>query len=266
MTLFQLAILALVQGITEFLPVSSSAHLILPSQVLGWPDQGIEIDIAVHVGTLLAVLIYFWRDVFGMIGGVGRALRGKRDPMARLALMVVLGTIPAVGAGYALKTYQVDMLFRSAEVIAWATIGFAILLYVCDKAGMTIRRIEHVGAVDAVVIGLAQCLAFIPGTSRSGITMTAARLLGFERADGAKFSMLLSIPLIAAAGLLAGKDLIEGGDSRLTLDALIAGGLAFLSAIVVIWGLMAWLRRASHTIFVVYRLLLGGALLVWIYL
>jgi len=264
-TLFQLTVLALVQGITEFLPISSSAHLILPSQVLGWPDQGIEVDIAVHVGTLLAVMIYFWRDVGGMTLGLGRALRGKRDPMARLAMMVMLGTVPALVAGYLFKFYQLDQLVRSAEVIAWATIGFALLLYVCDRIGMTIRRIEHVGAVDAIVIGLFQCLAFVPGTSRAGITMTAARLLGFERADGAKFSMLLSMPLIAAAGLLTARDLIERGDARLTADALIAGGLAFLSAMVVIWALMAWLRRAGHTVFVVYRLILGGALLWWIY-
>lgn len=266
MSLFQLAVLALVQGITEFLPISSSAHLILPSQVLGWPDQGIGIDVAVHVGTLFAVLIYFHRDVTGMVTGLGRMLRGRRDPMGALALLIAVGTVPAVAAGYAFKLYELDVLVRGAEVIAWATIGFAVLLYICDRIGLTVRRVEHAGFTDLLVIGLFQCLAFVPGTSRSGITMTAARLLGFERSDGARLSMLLGIPLILAAGLVTGKEMVESGNSQLTLDALIAGGLAFVSALVMVWALMAWLRRANHTIFVVYRLILGGALLAWIYL
>jgi len=149
--------------------------------------------------------------------------------------------------------------------VAWATLGFGVLLWVADRTGMTIRRIEHMGYGEALVIGLSQVLALIPGTSRSGITMTAARMLGYERAEAARFSMLLSIPTILAAGLLTGLDLYESGDVQLSLDALIAGGLAFATALIAIVAMMGWLKRASFLPFVLYRILLGGGLLIWIY-
>jgi undecaprenyl-diphosphatase len=181
-----------------------------------------------------------------------------------MALQVVLATLPVVGAGYVLKTYFGGVP-RSAEVVAWATLGFGIVLWIADQSGMTIRRIEHMRYGEALVIGVAQVLALIPGTSRSGITMTAARMLGYERAEAARFSMLLSIPTILAAGLLIALDLYEAGDVRLTRDALIAGGLAFLTALVAIVAMMGWLKRASFTPFVLYRIALGGGLLVWLY-
>jgi undecaprenyl-diphosphatase len=151
-------------------------------------------------------------------------------------------------------------------VIAWATLGFGILLWVIDRSGMTVRRIEHLGYGGALFIGFSQILALIPGTSRSGITMTAARLLGFERAEAARFSMLLAIPAIVAAGTLAGYDLYRTGDAQLTVDAFVAGGLALVTALVAIIAMMGWLRRASFLPFVLYRIALGGALLAWIYL
>lgn len=265
MTVEQLILLAVVQGITEFLPISSSGHLILVPRLTGVADQGPLLDVAVHVGTLGAVMLYLWRDIARMLLGLGRAVRGRRDPGARLAFQLVLATLPLVAAGYVASRYIGDQL-RSIEVIAWATLGFGVLLWIADRMGMTLRRIEHMSYGSALLIGLSQVLALIPGTSRSGITMTAARLLAFERADAARFSMLLAIPAITAAGTLAGIDLWRAGDARLTADALLAGGLSLAAALVAIIAMMGWLRRASFLPFVLYRIALGGGLLAWHYL
>jgi undecaprenyl-diphosphatase len=266
-------ILALVQGLTEFLPVSSSGHLVLTwaafdglgvEQPITLQSDRLVIDIAVHVGTLLAVCLYFWRDLLDMIGGVLRFLGGRRNPGARLAWHIVLATVPLVVVGFLAKDL-VTAILRDVEVIAWTTIGFGLLLWLADRMGMTVRRVEHMAGGEAFVIGLAQVLALVPGTSRSGITMTAARFLGYERAEAARFSLLMAIPAILAAGGLAGFELYESGDTKLGLDALIAGGFAFLAALLAIALLMGWVRRASFTPFVVYRLLLGILLLAGIY-
>jgi len=262
--ILHIAVLALVQGITEFLPISSQAHLRLVSFFTGWPDQGLMMDVAVHVGTLGAVMLYFWRDLAAMVAGLGRLTRGRRDKGARLAGFLVVGTLPAVAAGYLLNRYYPGGL-RGLELIAWATLGFGLLLYITDRIGMTVRRIEHLRFGDVLIIGLAQALALIPGTSRSGITMTAGRLLGMERRECARFSMLLSIPVIIGAGGLKGWDLYQSGDVQLTADAFLGAGLAFASALIVMAALMAWLRRASFTPFVVYRIVLGGFLLSVVY-
>ena len=264
MSVLQIVVLAIVQGITEFLPISSQAHLELVPVVSGWPDQGLLMDVAVHVGTLGAVIIYFWRDLFGIMSGLIRLLQGRNDPGAILAWYLIVGTLPVIGAGYVMNTYYPNA-FRSVEVIGWATLGFGILLYISDKVGMTVRRGEHLKFVDALFIGCAQALALIPGTSRSGITMTAARFLGMERSDAARFSMLLSIPAIMGAGTLKGYELHQSGDMVLTTQAGVAAGLAFLSALVVITLLMAWLKRATFTPFVLYRIVLGGVLLGMVY-
>lgn len=264
MYFLHIAVVALIQGITEFLPVSSSGHLVLVSPLTGWPDQGLVIDVAVHVGTLGAVVIYFWQDLWAMILGLLRVAKGRRDPGAVLAAQVVVATLPVIAAGYAFNHY-LPAGIRGLTVVAWTTLGFGIVLYIADKVGMTLRRIEHVGYSDALIIGIAQILALVPGTSRSGITMSAARILGFERADAARFSMLLSIPAILGAGVLKGLELVESGNADLTGTALVAAGLAFASALVSIAVLMAWLRRSSFTPFVIYRVLLGGVLLVLAY-
>ncbi len=266
MTGLQLAVLALVQGISEFLPISSSAHLILVPVFTGWPDQGLMIDIAVHVGTLGAVMVYFCRDVWRMIKGLGRLGNGAgdRDPGVQLTLHVVVATIPVVVAGAALAAVGLSIL-RSPVLIGWTMLGFGLLLYAADRVNMTIRKIEHMTLAHALFIGVAQALALIPGTSRAGITMTAARDLGYERTEAARFSMLLSIPAIAGAGVLTGVELFQTGDARLTFDAMIAAALAFGFAIAAIAVLMAWLRRSTFTPFAVYRLILGGGLLIWIY-
>ena len=271
MPLLHITILALVQGITEFLPISSSGHLVLVWEMfdrLGWqvPDQvpsdRLILDIAVHVGTLFAVCLYFWRDVVDMLVGVAKLAVGRWTPGARLALYVVVGTVPLVIAGFFLKD-MVSAVLRDVRIVAWATIGFGVLLFAGDRIGMTLRRIEHMTIGSVLVIGFAQVLALVPGTSRSGITMTAARFLGFERPEAARFSMLLAIPAILGAGTLAGLDVYQAGDLRLGIDAVVAAAISFVFALVAIALMIRWLRSASFTPFVVYRLLLGGALLIW---
>lgn len=264
MTLFHILILALVQGISEFLPISSSGHLVLVPAVTGWPDQGLDMDVAVHVGTLLAVVLYFHKDIFAMTGGLLRLARGRNDPMGRLALQIGVATIPIVLVGLLFKD-EIALHGRAIAVIGWTTLGFGVLLWVVDRLCMTVKRAEHMVWRDAIFMGIAQVLALIPGTSRSGITMTAARLMGYEREESARISMLLSIPTILGAGVLAGLDIAETGSWQLTLDALVGAGLAFLSALVAIAVLMAWLRRASYAIFAIYRVILGLGLLAWAY-
>jgi undecaprenyl-diphosphatase len=271
--LLLLAILALVQGITEFLPISSSGHLVLAWEAFDRAEaegvraaaaERLDLDVAVHVGTLLAVCLYFWRDLWGMLSGLLRLLAGRRDAGARLAGLVVLASLPIVPIGFFGKDLVLVFL-RDIAVIGWTTLIFGILLGLADRYGMLINRLEHMGWGQALIVGLAQVLALIPGTSRSGITMTAARMLGFERAEAARFSLLLAIPAILGAGLLAGKDLYDSGDLGLGRDALIAAGLAFVSAMAAIAAMMAWLRRASFTPFVVYRIVLGLLLLGLVY-
>ncbi|MDE0539012.1 MAG: undecaprenyl-diphosphate phosphatase [Rhodospirillales bacterium] len=267
MPLLNIIVLSAVQGITEFLPVSSSAHLVLVPIFTGWPDQGLIIDVAVHVGTLLAVVIYFRRDVWGMIAATGRQFRpGRRRRRGgdefRIAMLVVAATVPAVAAGWAINEFNQD-IFRGLEIIAWATVGFAILLYLADKLSLTIKRLDHLGFAGALFIGLFQALALIPGTSRTGITITAARILGMERIEAARFSMLLSIPIIIAAGSLKGWELYQVGDVQLTNTVFTAIAISFAFAIVTIAGFMAWLRHSGFTPFVIYRLILGVFLL-WV--
>ncbi|MEK9723495.1 MAG: undecaprenyl-diphosphate phosphatase [Rhodospirillaceae bacterium] len=255
-----LAVLAVVQGITEFLPISSSGHLVLVPLFLDVPDQGLVIDVAVHVGTLVAVMLYLWRDVWGMLNGMGRMMKGRRDPGARLAGLLIVGTLPVIAAGFALNHYFPEGI-RGLKVIGWTTFGFGLLLMVADQVGMTLRRIEHLRFGDAIAIGIVQALALVPGTSRSGICMTAARMMGMERRDAARFSMLLGIPANLGAGTLKGWELWQSGNAQLTADAVVAAGLSLVTALVAIVLMMAWLRRATFTIFVVYRLVLGAFLL-----
>ena len=205
MSILQLIVIAVVQGITEFLPISSSAHLVVVPRLAGWPDQGLALDVAVHVGTLGAVLVYFRRDVGAVLAGVFAVATGRPgNEGGRLAGLIALATVPVVALGGAMHLYGFDESLRRVDVIGGTLIGFGILLFVADRIGMTVRRLEHMGAGGAVFIGLAQLLALLPGTSRAGITITAARFLGFERRDAARFSLLLSIPTIAGAGLLKG--------------------------------------------------------------
>jgi len=199
-----------------------------------------------------------------MFVGLGRLVTGRGGTQARLLVNVVIATIPVMAVGFFAQDYITGYL-RSVEVIAWATIVFGILLWIADRVGMTVWRIDHLRYPSALAIGLAQVLALIPGTSRSGITMTAARFIGLERSDAARFSLLISIPTIMAAGGLTGLQVYQRGELFLSSDIFVAAGLAFLTALVAIAAMMAWLRHAGFGPFVVYRLLLGAALLYWVY-
>jgi undecaprenyl-diphosphatase len=265
--LLQIKVLALVQGITEFLPISSSAHLILVPVFTGWHDQGLLIDVAVHIGTLGAVMGYFSRDIAAMF----RGLTGEWDtgllaqPGRYLLALITLGTVPVVIAGAIIVLADVAVLLRNAALIGWTTLIFGILLYVADRWSPRTRRMDGLTFSGALFIGIAQALALIPGTSRSGITMTAARVLGFERTDAAHFSMLLAIPATAAAGTVGVVQIYRFGDLGLGVDALIGAIFAFFSSWLAIAFLMNWLRRSSFTPFVVYRCALGIVLLVYAY-
>jgi len=270
--LLHVLVLAIVQGITEFLPVSSSGHLVLAWEFFdraGWPvpeqtqSERLIMDIAVHIGTLAAVCLYFWRDLWQMALGVLKLAVGQMTPGARLALHVIVATLPLVAAGYFFKDTVTNVL-RDVTVVAWATIGFGVVLLVADRMGLTIRRVEHMTLPAALFVGLAQVLALIPGTSRSGITMTAARFLGYERPEAARFSLLLSIPAILGAGTLAGHDLYQAGNPHLGMEAIVAAAISFVVALIAIALMIRWLRHAGFMPFVIYRILLGAALLFWI--
>jgi undecaprenyl-diphosphatase len=260
--LLHLVVLAIVQGITEFLPISSSAHLILVPVFTGWADQGLALDVAMHIGTLLAVVLYFRQDVAMLAGGVVDVARRKSTPAARLSLQIMTATVPVVVAGFLLKD-RIESDWRSPVLIMVTTAVFGVLLWIADRrAGHAEGTVGGLTWRDVILIGVAQALALVPGVSRSGITMTVALLLGQRRPEAARFSLLLSIPTTAAAGVLGAVDLVGTPDVALQTDALIAGGLAFLSALAAIAGLMAWLRRASFTPFVIYRMVLAGVLAV----
>ena len=266
MSLEHLILLALVQGITEFLPISSSGHLNLVHLLTDLPDEGVLIDVGVHAGTLLAVVIYFWRDVWSLTVGFLNLLRGRPSPEGRLAIFLIVATVPTVLAGFWLLKSGYTESVRALEVITWANIAFAILLYLGDRMGGTMRRLESMTANGALAIGFMQVLSLIPGASRAGVTITMARALGFERTDAARFSMLLSIPTILGAATASIYEVWQTGNAVLQADMMLAVVLAFVSAIVTIALFMKMLTRATLTPFVIYRLVLGGVLLGFLYL
>lgn len=265
MSLEQIVLLALIQGITEFLPISSSGHLSLVDELTGWADQGILMDIAVHAGTLGAVLLYFRRDVWAMTLGGVQLLSGRMTDDGRLALYIVAATIPVVICGYALlKSGYADQL-RVIEVVAWANLVFAVILWLADRMGLTLRRLEHMNWSAALIIGFSQVLALIPGASRAGTTITAARLLGFEREDAARFSMLLSIPTILGATVASLLEVYARGDVSLGLDMGVAALLTLGTALLAIHVFLKMMTHMTLLPFVIYRLVLGAFLLGWIY-
>lgn len=264
MPLFHLLIVAALQGITEFLPVSSSGHLILLPNLTGMQDQGQTIDVAVHVGTLLAVVLYFWSEVRQALLGLPRLMTGRADtPGSKLALLLIIGTIPAIVFGLALKITGLDDQLRSVAVIGWTMLLFGLVLYWADQVGSSERGAADWTMRDAVKMGLAQALALIPGTSRSGITISAARLLGFERSDAARLSMLMSIPVIIASGVALGAEVIADANGALAADATIAAVFAFVAALLSIIVMMRLLKTISYTPYVIYRVILG-LILLWI--
>jgi undecaprenyl-diphosphatase len=264
MSLLYLLLIAAIQGLTEFIPVSSSAHLILLPALIGGPDQGLAIDVAVHVGTLLSVLIYFRSQVGLASLGTLRLLRGRVDtPGAHLALCLVIGTIPVVIAGLLLKLTGLDEALRSIAVVGWAMLIFGLVLYWADQTGATNQKSEDWTTKDALYMGLSQVIALIPGASRSGITITAARRLGYDREDAATLSMLMSIPTIIASGVLLGADVIKDADWEVARAGLMAASFSFIASLIALSLMMRLLRSVSFTPYVGYRIFLG-LLLLWI--
>ena len=265
MTLVQLVVLSLIQGLTEFLPISSSAHLILGGRAFGWPEQGLTFDVATHFGTLLAVLVYFRRDLWQMAVA---CLRPPADPghaqARRLAGLIAMASIPALLAGFLAHDLVAGHL-RNIEVIAWATIAFGLLLWWADAHGPRNLDLDGVRWKQALVVGLAQVLALIPGTSRSGITITAGRFVGLDAIDAARFSFLLAIPVIAGAGAF-GAWQVAGGTAGIDwAEFWLGAGLSALTGWICIAAFLALVRRIGLVPFVIYRLLLGIALLIIAY-
>jgi undecaprenyl-diphosphatase len=266
MPLFHLILVAAIQGLTEFLPVSSSGHLILLPNLTGLEDQGQAIDVAVHVGTLLAVMLYFWSDVKLAIGGLPRAMTGKIDTEgSKLAFLMVISSIPVVAFGLLLKLTGLDEALRSIAVIGWTMLIFGIVLYWADQAGATDRKAEDWTMRDAMVMGVWQAIALIPGTSRSGITITGARFLGYARPDAARLAMLMSIPVIIETGALLTGEAALKSDLGVLRDGAIAAGFAFVAALLALSLMMRLLRSVSFTPYVVYRVILGIFLLIVAY-
>jgi undecaprenyl-diphosphatase len=261
MPLIHIIVLALVQGLTEFLPISSSAHLILVPVLSDWPDQGLAFDVAIHVGTLSAVMWYFRSEIIQMLRDWLSSCRQRQQVgESRLAWAVIWGTVPVMIAGL-LFSDLVDTVLRSPLVIAWATIGFGLLLWLADIKGKRQRSEHQLNWRDVVVIGVAQALALIPGTSRSGITMTAGLFMGLTRQATARFSFLLSIPTILMAGGYKGMQLINGAKPVDWIAIGIGVTLSALTAYLCIHLFLRLLERIGMFPFVLYRLLLGGVLL-----
>lgn len=259
MDLLHIVVLALIQGLTEFLPVSSSAHLVLPAELFGWPDQGLAFDVAVHVGSLAAVMIYFRKDIWQLSGAWLVSLKTRRQTEeSRLAWFVFLATIPAGLAGIVFNDF-VEAHLRTITVIMITTIVFGLYLAWADYRGKQNIELGQITLLIAMVIGFSQALALIPGTSRSGITIAVALAFGLQRAAAAKFSFLLSIPLIGATGAYKALELANGFDTQWS-EILIGACLAAVSAYFCIHYFLSFIQRIGMMPFVIYRLLLGLSL------
>lgn len=284
MVWYYILLYAVIQGITEFLPISSSGHLVLAHEWVNGQEtsesavvdkwaQDAVIDISVHVGTLFSVLLYFWRDFYAIARGSLITLFCFRSPDlateskegAKMAFYIVLASCPVIIAGFLLHMWQPDWL-RSAEVVAWTTLIFAYVLWMADRFCPARYELGRLNFKSALFVGFAQVLALVPGTSRSGITMTAARIMGFTRDSAARFSLFLSTVAISGAGVLAGLDVISRADVDLGLSALVAAGVSFVAGYISIAVMIKWLQNHDFTPFVLYRAFLGLVLLLIVYL
>lgn len=270
MPLFHIILLAIVQGISEFLPISSSAHLILTHHLLGnggnmW-GEALTMDIAVHIGTLIAIIVYCWKDLIAMAQGCLRVATGKaRDKNEiKLVSFLIVASLPVLALGFIFHLTE-PAWARSLPVAAWSLIIFGILLGLADKFMPVLRTVEDMKWKDALIIGCAQMLALIPGTSRSGITMTAARSLGFSRLEAARFSFLLAVIATSGAGAVGVLDFLKNPDIALLTNMAIGAAVSCVAALGAMHFLMKWLTSHSFMPFVIYRILLGVLLLVLIY-
>jgi undecaprenyl-diphosphatase len=269
----QAAILGLVQGLTEFLPVSSSAHLVIVPWLFGWPDPGIAFDVALHMGTVIAVLAYFWRDWLNIIQGLLRVVSTRRidDPQGKLGVYILLGTIPGVIAGLLLET-RIDESFHSADpsrqangilIIAVLMIALAVALFLAERLARHRLDITQLTLGAALGVGLAQALAVLPGVSRSGSTITAGLFAGLKREAAARFSFLLGTPIIVGSGIKKGYDVLQAGGIPADQQAAFAIGfvVAVISGYLAIWLLLRFLQRNSTLPFIVYRVVVGVLLI-----
>ena len=259
MPLGLMILVAAIQGLTEFLPVSSSGHLVLIPIITDFTYQGRMIDVAAHVGSLIAIIFYLRSEIIAIACALLHF--GRTDRVnACLGILLVISTIPIIIVGFVVNYSNLSWI-HMVQTLAIANIGFAILLWLSDRAPIKKQGLDMITWSPALLIGIAQICALIPGASRSGVTMSAARLLGFDRITAARFSLLLSIPTIAGAGLLKSHDLLESGNSAFGSDiilvVLLSAGFAWLA---ITW-MMRWLATASFGIFVYYRILLGTFLL-----
>lgn len=262
LTFYHLLSLALIQGITEFLPISSSGHLILLPSFTNFPDQGLLIDVSVHVGTLLAVIIYFFRDSLSILKGFSDLATGNRHSVpAQLTKFLIWATIPVIILGLILKITDIIDLLRNIKVIGWTMIIFGIFLYLADRFSFSEKINLNYSIKEALIMGLWQSAALIPGTSRSGATITAARILGYKRKSAARIAMLMSIPTILASGSLEIIDVWHKVDFNHFNDAIIVICLSFIFAFLTLTIMMRLLNSISFTPYVIYRILLGVLLL-----
>jgi undecaprenyl-diphosphatase len=262
---WQAAVLALIQGLTEFLPVSSSGHLVLMPRLFGWPDQGLAFDVAVHVGTLLGVLLYFRRDLAPLARGGMQFLRGRYDdPHGRMAVNLLLATIP-VGLAGLLGSRYIEEELRSPFVVAFQLSVFGIVLWLADRFSSKRRGELSLSTGQALLIGLAQALALIPGTSRSGITMSAGLVLGLTREAAARFAFLLAIPGIAAAGIYEGHRFFTTSTLVDPREMLIGVTVAAVVGYACIHYFLRFIARIGFLPFAVYRLVLAAVVAVVFY-
>ena len=253
----QSLVLGIIQGLAEFLPISSSAHLILVPSYLHWPDPGLAFDVALHLGTLLALVLYFWKDIVQFIKALAQPGNPALAPERRLLALVAIATIPGAIAGVLLE-HKAETVFRSSHLIAWTLIGMGALLGLADYLTRGDKRMTDLHWLQALGIGVAQGFALIPGVSRSGITITLGLLLGLERREAARFSFLMSIPIIAGAGILKGKEILLNPQR----DALLLGFVgAAVSGLLAIWLLLRYVQNHRYTPFVLYRWILGALVL-----
>jgi len=266
MLFYQLIIFSIIQGLTEFLPVSSSGHLVIYLNYLKWSDQSNLMAVAVHLGTLGAVVIYFWRDIISMICGFLRQINGHKNYEGQLAWIIIIGTLPAILVGFCISYFNWGLHLNTVPVIAWTVLIYGILLGIMDKYSPQVFIMDHMTFKQSLLVGCAQALALIPGTSRSGACITMMRRLGYKRADSAKFSFLLSIPAIIGASVLTLKKALHDQVSISDFQqAGMAALIAFVAGLCAISLMMRWLRTVSYQPYVWYRIALGLGLLYWVY-
>ncbi len=252
--MIELFILSLIQGVTEFLPISSSSHLILISEFLNFENQNLSIDVSLHIGSFFAVIFYFYKDILNF-------LENKI-----LFLKIFISSIPVLVIGFVLVKSGLIEIFRNTETIAWTTFLFGILLYLSDKFKLKNSIKRNFGYKSAIFIGLFQVLSLIPGVSRSGIAITSARILNFKRVDSAKISFLLSIPILGAISVFGIRNILISDTIDFTLINLLAISLSFLFSLITIKFFLSYINKFSLNIFAYYRVLLGILLLAIVYL